>query len=110
MRGSGDIPQHSPHSELLGSNQLALELRSGLHRGSGVAHPALSLRRVLLVAAALQGHPSCPAPQVGAHTAPQGRPCSPRGALGEARCHSCRGGAAARLRLLLLLLHFDEEP
>lgn len=110
MRGSGDIPQHSPSLALLGSNQMASELSSGVHQGSGAAHPALSLRRVLPAVAALRGHPSCPALQVGAHTPPRGRPCSPRWALGGARCHSCRGGAAARLRLLLLLLHFDEEP
>lgn len=89
MRGSGDIPQHSPRLALLGSNQMASELSSGVHQGSGAAHPALSLRRVLPAAAALRGHPSCPALQVGAHTPPRGRPCSPRCLWGE------RGATAA---------------
>lgn len=83
MRGSGDIPQHSPRLALLGSNQMASELSSGVHQGSGAAHPALSLRRVLPAAAALRGHPSCPALQVGAHTPPRGSPRSPKASNGQ---------------------------
>lgn len=109
--GAGGNPEG--FGAVLSSGGAVLGVRVGQGCGAVPAQltPAPSLLRVLPAVAVLRGHPSCPAPQVGAQT-PSPKPAlpPPAGFLGGLGATAAGEELRRRLRLLLLLLHFDEKP